>query len=1335
MAGSKNTGAASGADGDQAPRRRRRNAGGAATGAGMNYQAAVTAIAGAHLIKGAPMSWLGGLTDDVPVAVWAESGGAGDDIRLELQSGTVVEIQVKKGLRIGEELWSALLSLARAVSTDTIGFGVLVISPSSSRSIAHELATDIRHLADGRTDSLSASGEAWHDKLVDAGIPVVEACGKLRIHVVHAVESDDVAIVAVKALLASVYPERKSIEAVWEALYREAHSIIERRGRWTVRSVRNLLAASGVATASGASPIQVAASICDWARETNRGFSILGVRTELPIDSAWIPLKAMVIDIRNQDAGDVANALTRYHEKRTRAAGAGSRDLDAQWIGRFYTRAVVVAGPGMGKSTLLTMLARLYAADAYPVLKVRLSAVAARMTAGHSFIDSALHLGLSGSSVTMQTARESGLRDWVLLCDGLDECHTGQEVVAEGIRQFAVGHPHVRIVVTTRPIGYHTACLSEWRHYELLAPEMSAGPAHLGNLLRAVLPTTSSMTANVDEVATKSLLQGVGEAISWSPHMLGMAASLLARGGRLGATKAELYGNLFGLVDSVPSPRVVDPGVSKPILLSVLNTLGWEIMGDPLASVDHIRQRCAARLQGALCIPALRAQEIAALSVKYWEDVGLIERLYHGQADLLAFIHKTFAEFAAAKFLCSDVPGEERACLLEERIGKDDWAEVISFVGGLGCGQDVVSAFLKNVSIGHAGSMQQVLRIIAMSGEAFEAETRRQVLERAWSISDAAEADVVYAIGDPLAEVAKAYPAQVGPEAASRLSSPQPWTRLVAWLCAAEAGSAYYQLRDATEALRFVSAEVEPLGGSLLGNMVLRQRTGGVELVQKLALKIAERLKIEGAAEDIDAFLAVVDRPTFDTTSFRQRLSKTLGIPDKTFKNLAKRIASSFEWAMKQTGPDKYSRAERVAMEVLVGTLAAPARGIAAEDLDGKIPLQLSAFIDLTGFGQTAYSDILAWSKPFDMEMAQEVVRSLANVSGLDNVALQNEAASVLKLMQESDSDQFWWRIFMTANVDVPEPDWTRIRFVGADRSLLLKAVLHRSSWMMVVATNLVEGFGPIAENEAEFLLRNANGHGFAGAAYLAGALGERGIKLLLDRINGPHARGLEHVFEKLQQMDAPWSDAMHGSIQIGLLSKDVVAAKSAAKLALSFTRSGASVPAELLEAAYDHWLVHEEPYPQGSGVIPDSPRSALLEGMCLIGGCADGRLVEALADPRSDVKEVAVKETVERMRSSERTGAYVVDKAIQKTISAQGLNTLLSKHAAISQSNVDRLKVMLEDDDPKYRRAACGLLDPRYLGVDEIEMIVTRMLEDPEREIRELARRVLKRFKAEMQN
>jgi hypothetical protein len=94
---------------------KKRRAGGAATGGGMNFQAAVTAIANIYMARGRPLLWLDTLIDDTPVALEVETGGEGDDLRLLLRDARTVEVQIKKGLRAGSDLWNSLLMLSKGV--------------------------------------------------------------------------------------------------------------------------------------------------------------------------------------------------------------------------------------------------------------------------------------------------------------------------------------------------------------------------------------------------------------------------------------------------------------------------------------------------------------------------------------------------------------------------------------------------------------------------------------------------------------------------------------------------------------------------------------------------------------------------------------------------------------------------------------------------------------------------------------------------------------------------------------------------------------------------------------------------------------------------------------------------------------------------------------------------------------------------------------------------------------------------------------------------------------------------------------------------------------------
>lgn len=62
----------------------KKTGGGSAFGGGANFQSSLTAIVASHILHGSPLGWLDGVCDDIPSAAWAESEGAGDDLRIEL---------------------------------------------------------------------------------------------------------------------------------------------------------------------------------------------------------------------------------------------------------------------------------------------------------------------------------------------------------------------------------------------------------------------------------------------------------------------------------------------------------------------------------------------------------------------------------------------------------------------------------------------------------------------------------------------------------------------------------------------------------------------------------------------------------------------------------------------------------------------------------------------------------------------------------------------------------------------------------------------------------------------------------------------------------------------------------------------------------------------------------------------------------------------------------------------------------------------------------------------------------------------------------------------------
>jgi len=343
----------------------KRSAGGSATGGGINFQTAVTTIAYIYMARGCPLLWLGNLAHDVPIAIEAETRGAGDDLRLILKDSQSVEIQVKKGLKSGNKLWDTLIKLARAVTIDSTSFGLLIVSPTSSNTITNDLAKDIVRIGDGRVDDLSPIAIQFLVKLKEQGISSRNACAHLRIHTVPAMATNNASILAAHAELRYICADSTQIGAAWDALYADASRLIEFKNRRDISSLLRVFRSSNISLSETktTSPALLLSKLTQWTSDTNATFSIFGVSSPLGIDESWIPLEAVVQEKELAQAESLADELQRYQTWEDRSAPGEARTVDPETLCRFITRAIVVAGPGMGKTTLLKRIARRYSED------------------------------------------------------------------------------------------------------------------------------------------------------------------------------------------------------------------------------------------------------------------------------------------------------------------------------------------------------------------------------------------------------------------------------------------------------------------------------------------------------------------------------------------------------------------------------------------------------------------------------------------------------------------------------------------------------------------------------------------------------------------------------------------------------------------------------------------------------------------------------------------------------------------------------------------------------------------------------------------------------------
>ena len=365
--------------------------------------------------------------------------------------------------------------------------------------------------------------------------------------------------------------------------------------------------------------------LTNWTFVTHEKFSTFGVKKALQTDEAWIPLRAVVQNETQAKYESLSDALKSYQSWEERSFQRDAVFVNPETLARFITRTILIGGPGMGKTTLLKRIARRYSEDHIPVLHVRLIALMSRMRSGSSFEEAIFELGLDGSGIASQDARQATFPNWLLLCDGLDECGKLQEEVAAGVTRFAVGHPDCRILVTTRPIGYDTAHFSDWRHYYLAPLEPSSAPAHLTALVSQ--SASEDFLLHVDTYAlcsTELEREETKKVVARSPLLLSLAASIIVCGGHLGSTKERIFEQIFELIDEVPNSRIPEPPVPSVVLRRFLDILGWQITAGPLSRISDTLDLCAEELLRQTGSRQLKARADADACLRYWQDVGVI---------------------------------------------------------------------------------------------------------------------------------------------------------------------------------------------------------------------------------------------------------------------------------------------------------------------------------------------------------------------------------------------------------------------------------------------------------------------------------------------------------------------------------------------------------------------------------------------------------------------------------------------------------------------------------------------------------------------------------------
>ena len=1290
--------------------------GGPAAAGGFGFQAHLGAIAGVHVLRGTPVQWTASLSAAAPCAVSFETSGPGDDLSLELADSCIVEIQAKKGLRADRRFWSAIDALCDGIHADRCSYGILIVCPNSSISVREKYALALERIGDGRTDDCSREQIKLKSRLAGKGYDPEAICARIRVKTVFALDDAGDAIAAARAELAHICAHDRQVIPAWSALCQDALSAISRRGRRNVHNLSGRLRASQIELepARKDSPAAISDALLNWTISRTKNYEVLGIPGGLPMDRAWLPLTAQVRDAYIEPASSVEKALADYQ-----AFGEKSsidQDLiDAKTIGTFRRMCVVVGGPGSGKSLLLKALAREFAKDSLVSVRIRLRDLAKRMQeTGCGVEEGLLQLGLDGTGVSPEQMQAASFPEVALLCDGLDECAGRQVDIASGLQDISASNPSYRIIVTTRPIAYSTSELHNWRHYEI-APLAEADTAkHMETLCRCALEGESLERRNELLPRIRSYVEkgSVTRILARSPLLLGFGAALFLNWKQASTSKVELYQRIFRVIEEAPALREtrLEPP-AKAIRNRVLNQLGWLTAASPLLEVEELERLCAKMLQRELDVTYLQGRDIVERSLGFWEAKGLIERLSFASVGLIAFIHKSCGEYAAALNPSGMEPAEARETM-RSVLSNPDWNEILDFASGTWLATMLAELLIEEFEGVESddSALNRVFRVLVRPETSLSIADRRSFLEMVFALARSDDRQKAYRVGLCLSKHDLSGIPEAEVLAWNLVSADTEWSQLVGWTVLVCNFSESVHRRALEEAFAhfvecsrardfFVLRSWKPPFGPMPDRGVFENF-----LIGAMRLLLADQ-DTEYQDRLIDGVTKSQSGATVGFVSRLEELLRELGREDGS-----RAVFRSREWvgSLSFEIPKEF-RAGCVALLSKV----VPSAFLAEDDVP---PLPSTGLKYLAGFFRSANIletpayDAHVWvSEDVGLEAVHVLIRAAAYVFEVPAERLAAEskvaAAEVDSLQQEGGQKSI---LGILPRVDATDVDWDRGRDVEIDLHVLEALVHHRSEWVQRLAALFLHVRLECKErrNVCERLLAAGTGNVLYWAAGLTTVLPD-GHELLLHRLEGSEADGLHHLFDWLSKEGCELAPSNLNVLENCLLNCGAKTAVSAARWCEATASSADTWLVDLLRSATTYWVENEEPYSKGAGSVPDSPREALLRVTWRIDPPRLEEVAELAGDLRSDVRNAAIEEIVGVAKNLPGVRLRLVEGISQKWFSRRQCEKLLGSGVPYGKEELLLLCDLCRDRDPAFR-----LLGVQYI-LGHAEM-------DPEQAIEE---------------
>jgi hypothetical protein len=1272
--------------------KRKNTFGGSAGGGGYDYQAETYAYIAAKILGQEAINWADTGDSRIPVSVRLETGSGGDDLLISLREGNFIELQAKKGLRRGQELWNALIEIAWKMQSDHKSYGVLLTTTDASETIRSQLADGIRKIGLGSVDNLNEISRDFLKRLQDGGIDAASVCARIRIVAWDSAphsqgESETLSI------LRHLIAKPELAEAARGVLVSDGLDLITNRAGRDAQNIAKVLSQANIFLSPTVdNPILLHEAYTSWVASVNDSITIPSLRVSLPISNAWMKLRAMSVDEERDIQLSLEEQIKNYHEWHRLAEIHHSSDsFSIETITNQRRFVVIVGGPGSGKSTLLRRLAYSWSKTGPLVLRVSLRRVFLQMSHGKMFDEALVAVGAEGFSHPTKQLYDLLQDATHLLADGLDETEPHRAEIADQVRRWLLANPKRHVVLTTRPIGHNPAWFEEWEHFELI-PLATANIEAFSDSIFHRLRSTSSEAKDAAKCFQEALeLSRTASVAARNPQMLGFLMALFVNRYDLRGSRLKLFAKIVEeLSKQATRDREFIQAVNWPVARDGLYAIGWFLLQTPIVIEQELIDYLARLLRTELSTAPLLAEQYASQVLVFWEERGILERIQVGSVTTYTFIHLAFQEYAACEHVVK-WPEEEYVAWVKSARHDSKLRETLLLTGATNRLDMTLGIILEHEDCHSPISMDALLAADVLA----EAETLPQQLVEGVTYCLSLRLTspipiVAYEAGGKLMKLARINPSLVGSLALSLAQHEQRWTREVVSVLGLISGDQYVD----EQAL----LSVFPVAN--ISRMNVSTKRGYVSNVQIRYHDIEAALVIQGAKY---LLRNVPSRDNLEIVLARYKNSKNSLLVQQELDDLLSNVLPSSEYEANRhqlfssIGFDGLDQSRKFVQEMelaLIRSARKAAEDLAADDIampadpEAKTLLQLWKILDVGG---SPLSDIYKFSASRLEDAIAEVLRGVIIIASLDPAQVRADANAILEGWPQSRGDFFDARMELIDALIEPALNWELAQGQKLRPELLFQAAKHPSGivsrFAALLLVNCVQR--AIVQEGFKNVLKHGSGYALKITARIAQHIwGEEACQVILSGLEQKLTADAAPLVQKLGECSADVGDRIQHILAKALTMQDAKMVEAALDTASKLGLDSALKKAIL--ASYQWWITEGvEDEPRGEiTVIHPAPTGRLLTVLHELREISYEEVRQAATAKRSDVRDAAAKILSELLVDNKQYLSETIEAIANGQLPSAIIDTLSKNQPSLCRKHYDVLSQLLVAENENARSA-----------------------------------------------